>query len=286
MFPMGDEMVLGPFQVGALRISIAGLVLLPIAIKFRRLLTKKTFGLLLVTGFFGNLMPAMMFTIAETGISSSLAGLINMSTSFFVVLIGVFIYKSPPTLLQLVGLGVGTTGLFFVLSSQSDLASNADIRYAFFLFPATIGYAISLTTIKFKLQELPSIAITSLSFLTILPAALIIAFFTDAFSPVLEHPDGLKSLGYLSILSIVGTAIAVMLFTKLIAISNHIFASAIAYMLPVVAIFIGVLDGEEFPATNYIWVVLILFGVLLMNQSKKKFDKTSEIQEELLDNSK
>jgi drug/metabolite transporter (DMT)-like permease len=77
-----------------------------------------------------------------------------------------------------------------------------------------------------------------------------------------------------------------MLFTKLIALSNHIFASAIAYMLPVVAIFIGVLDGEEFPPTNYIWVALILFGVLLMNQSKKKFDKTSEIQEELLDNSK
>lgn len=286
MFPLGEEMVLGPFQVGALRITIAGLVLLPIAIRFRKLITKKTFGLLLVTGFFGNLMPAMMFTIAETGISSSLAGLINMSTSFFVVIIGVFIYKSPPTLLQLVGLGLGSTGLFFVLSSQSDLASNTDIRYALFLFPATIGYAISLTTIKFKLQTMPSIAITSLSFLTILPIALIIAFFTKAFHPIIHHQDGLLALGYLSILSVVGTAIAVMLFTKLIAISNHIFASAIAYMLPVVAIFIGVLDGEEFPPTNYFWVALILLGVLLMNKSNKKIDKSVEIQEEVLDNSK
>lgn len=286
MFPLGDEMVLGPFQVGALRIVIAGLVLLPVALKFRKFLTKKTFGLLLVTGFFGNLMPAMMFTIAETGISSSLAGLINTTTSFFVVIIGVLIYKSAPSIAQIIGLALGSTGLFLVLSSQSDLAVNSDIRYAFFLFPASLGYAISLTTIKFKLQHLPSVAITALSFLIILPLAIGIAFFTNAFNAVVDHPDGLISLGYLSVLAVIGTAIAVILFTKLIAISNHIFASAIAYMLPVVAIFIGVLDGEEFPANNFIWVALILFGVLLMNQSKKKFDKSAEFQEELIDNSK
>lgn len=286
MFPLGDEMVLGPFQVGALRIVIAGLVLLPVALKFIKFLTKKTFGLLLVTGFFGNLMPAMMFTIAETGISSSLAGLINTTTSFFVVFIGVLVYKSVPSIAQIIGLALGSTGLFLVLSSQSDLATNSDIRYAFFLFPASLGYAISLTTIKFKLQHLPSVAITATSFLIILPLAIGIAFFTNAFNAVVDHPDGLISLGYLSVLAVIGTAIAVILFTKLIAISNHIFASAIAYMLPVVAIFIGVLDGEEFPANNFIWVALILFGVLLMNQSKKKFDKSAEFQEELIDNSK
>lgn len=286
MFPLGDEMVLGPFQVGALRIVIAGLVLLPVALKFRKFLTKKTFGLLLVTGFFGNLMPAMMFTIAETGISSSLAGLINTTTSFFVVFIGVLVYKSVPSIAQIIGLALGSTGLFLVLSSQSDLATNSDIRYAFFLFPASLGYAISLTTIKFKLQHLPSVAITALSFLIILPLAIGIAFFTNAFNAVVDQSDGLISLGYLSVLAVIGTAIAVILFTKLIAISNHIFASAIAYMLPVVAIFIGVLDGEEFPANNFIWVALILFGVLLMNQSKKKFDKSAEFQEELIDNSK
>lgn len=271
MYPVGgEELVLGPFQVGSLRIVIAGLVLLPIAIKFKKHLTRKTVGLLLVTGFFGNLMPAMMFTIAETGISSSLAGLVNMATSFFVVIIGVVFYKSKPTLMQMIGLGLGSAGLFFVLNSQSDINLNKDIRYALFLFPATIGYAISLTTIKFKLNHLPSLAITSLSFLLILGPALIIALMTDAFSPIFHHPDGLKAIGFLSILAIVGTAVAVLLFTKLIAISNHIFSSAIAYMLPIVAIFIGVMDGESFPMVNLIWVAVIITGVFLMNRPVKK----------------
>ncbi len=276
MYPAGGEdLVLGPFQVGALRIVIAGLVLLPIAIKFKKYLTKKTVGLLLVTGFFGNFMPAMMFTLAETGISSSLAGLVNMATSFFVVLIGVVFYKSKPTYLQMVGLGLGSAGLFFVLNSQSDISLNKDIRYAFFLFPATVGYAISLTTIKFKLNHLPSIAITSLSFLLILGPAIIVALLTNAFTPIFDHPDGYKAIGYLSILSVVGTAVAVMLFTKLIAISNHIFSSAISYMLPIVAIFIGVLDGETFPPTNLIWVAVIIMGVFLMNRPPKKNFKNS-----------
>lgn len=276
MYPGGgEELVLGPFQVGALRIVIAGLVLLPIAIKFKKYLTKKTAGLLLVTGFFGNFMPAMMFTLAETGISSSLAGLVNMATSFFVVLIGVIFYKSKPTYLQMVGLGLGSAGLFFVLNSQSDISLNKDIRYAFFLFPATVGYAISLTTIKFKLNHLPSIAITSLSFLLILGPAIIVAILTNAFTPIFEHPDGYKAIGYLSILSVVGTAVAVMLFTKLIAISNHIFSSAISYMLPVVAIFIGVSDGETFPPANLIWVGVIILGVFLMNRPPKNNLKNS-----------
>ena len=271
MFPAGgDEMVLGPFQVGALRIAIAGLVLLPVAIKFKKHLTKKTVGLLLVVGLFGSLMPAMMFTLAETGISSSLAGLVNMATSFFVVIIGVIFYKSKPTAFQLIGLALGSTGLFFVLSNQSDISASTDIRYAFFLFPATVGYAVSLTTIKFKLNHLPSLAITSLSFMLILGPALLIAIFTDAFSPIFNHPDGFKAIGFLSILAVLGTAIAVMLFTKLIAISNHIFSSAIAYMLPVVAIFIGVMDGESFAKINLVWVAVIILGVFLMNRTSKK----------------
>lgn len=270
MYPMGDDvMVLGPFQVGALRVVIAATVLLPLAYKFRKYLRANNLWKLLVTGVFGNLMPALMFTLAETNIDSSLAGLLNMTTTFFVVLIGVMFYKANPTLKQLVGLALGSTGLYFVLSGQFNLEQTKDIRYAFFLFPATLGYAISLTTIKFKLSHVPSVAITSLSFLLILPLALIICFITSAFDPLMNNDNGWIAFGYLSILAVVGTAIAVLLFTKLISISNHIFASAVAYMIPVVAVFIGVADGERFPPINYLWVAMIILGVYLMNRKGK-----------------
>lgn len=274
MYPAGDDVqVFGPFQLGALRIFLAGAVLLPVAFKFREYLNKKNFWLLLITGVFGNFIPAMMFTLAETNIDSSLAGLLNMSTSFWVVLIGMFFFKARPSKLQLLGLALGSTGLYLVLSGQFDSDATKDVRYAFFLFPATLGYAISLTIIKFKMTHVPTSAITSLSFFLIMIPAIILCFILNAFNPILNTENGLEAFGYIAILSIVGTALAVFLFTKLIAISNHIFSSAVAYLLPVVATIVGVADGEEFPLINILWIAIILIGVFLMSKSDKLKEK-------------
>ena len=116
---------------------------------------------------------------------------------------------------------------------------------------------------------MPSLVITSLSFFSILLPALVIALATNAFEPIFSHPDGLKSLGFLSILSVVGTAFAVFLFTKLVSISSHIFASAVTYLIPVVAVFIGVLAGDQFQLINIIWVIIIIVAVYLMNKKSR-----------------
>ena len=270
MFPVSEsDMVFNPFHVGTLRVVIAGTFLLPVAYKFRKFLTKKDARKLLIVSTFGNLIPAVLFPLAETNVDSSLAGLLNMSASFFAVIIGAMFYKAKPNSYQLIGLALGSTGLYLILSGQMNAAETKDMRYAFFIFPATLGYAISLTTIKFKLQHVPSSAITSLSFFLILGPAIVMSFVLGSFNPIVEHQDGLTALGYLSILSVVGTAIALLLFTRLIAISNHIFSSAVAYMLPVVAILMGLLDGEKFHWINYLWVAIILGGVILMSKNTK-----------------
>jgi len=268
MHPVGDEMVMGPFQVGSMRIVIASLVLLPIALKHLKLLKTKLFWWFLIVGASGNLIPALLFTLAETRISPSLAGVLNMGTSFFVVLIGIVIYKHKPTRLQILGLLLGAFGLYQILKIQLHFESG-DVFYAALVLVATLCYGISLTTIKFKLHEVPSLIITSLSFFSILFPALIIAFVTNAFEPLYAHPDGLKSLGFLSVLSVVGTAFAVFLFTKLVAISSHIFASGVTYLIPVVAVFIGVLAGDEFQLINILWVIIIIAAVYLMNKKSR-----------------
>lgn len=269
MQPVGAEMVMGPYQVGSLRIVFASVALLPLAIKHLKLLKTKIFWWLLIVGVSGNLLPALLFTLAETRILPSVAGVLNMGTSFFVVIIGVVIYKSKPTKLQVLGLLMGAFGLYQILKNQLHLESE-NLLYAFLILFATLCYGISLTTIKFKLQGVPPLVITSLSFFIILFPALIISICTNAFQPLLIHPDGLKSLGFLSILSVVGTAFAVFLFTKLVSISSHIFASAVTYLIPVVAVFIGRLAGDEFKLINILWVIIIIIGVYLMNKKSQK----------------
>jgi drug/metabolite transporter (DMT)-like permease len=276
MFPSGGtEAVLGPIQVGSLRILIAALVLLPLAIHHIRKLTRKNFGFILITGVLGNFFPALLFTLAQTRIDSSMAGILNMGTSFFVIIIGIIIYKSIPSRRQIIGLLLGTAGVIMLLKENLDF-SMGDLNYALLILLATLFYATSLTTIKFKLTDVPAAAITSISFLIILLPALAISICYDSFDPIINHPEGLKGFGFILILAVVGTAVAVLLFTKLIEISNPIFASAVAYMLPVVAIFIGLLDGEDFGIWNYLFVPAILIGVYLMNRRDSEPNNSSQ----------
>ena len=272
MFPTGEGMVLDPYQVGSLRIVLASIVMLPFALRNIRFLTRKDFLWLLVVGVCGNLVPATLFTVAETVVDSSLAGMLNMGTSFFVIIIGIVFYKSSPTKYQYMGLILGATGLYLILQSQLELKVG-QVGYALLILFATLLYATSLTTIKFKLQHLNAITITSLAFFLILWPALIAAIYSDAFTTVFNHPDGFRALGFLCILAIVGTALAVFLFNKLVSIANPIFASGVTYLMPVVAIFMGVLDGDTFKMVNIFWIILIITGVWLLNNGPKKFSK-------------
>ena len=267
MVPVGDETVMGPYQVGSLRIFFAGLVLMPIALRHLKYLKTEVFWWLLLVGTAGNLIPALLFTLAETKINSSLAGVLNIGTSFFVVLIGVVIYKSKPSRAQLAGLILGAFGLYQILKVQLDFESGT-LLYASFVLVATFCYGVGLTTIKFKLNTVSPVVITSLSFFIITFPALAIGLYTDAFTPIMNHPDGLTSLGYLIVLSVLGTAFAVFIFTKLVSISSHIFATGVTYLIPVVAVFIGQFTGEKFDLYNLIWVAVILIGVYLMNKKR------------------
>lgn len=268
MSPFGNGEVLGPFQVGSLRIVLAATVLLPFAIKNLKHLNKSNVGWLLLCGLTGNFFPALLFTLAETGIESSLAGLLNMATSIFVVIISVVIYRILPSRLQIIGMLLAIFGLFRIFWNQIHFESN-NLNYALLIFIATLCYAISVTTIKYKLASLKPLVITSLSFLLILLPALILALATNSFSSVISHPDGKFAFIYLSFLAIVGTALAVFLFNKLVAIATPLFSSGVTYLIPIVAVLIGVWDGEKFDPENIIWIAFILIGVFLLNKRQK-----------------
>jgi len=270
MYPVtAGVMVMNPYQVGSLRVVLAGLVMLPFAIRHLKELKRNNIFLLLLVGVSGNLIPATLFTIAETEIDSSLAGMLNMGTSFFVVILGIVIFKSSPSKLQYLGMLLGATGLYLVLRTQIKFDGN-ELGFALLILLATLFYATSLITIKFKLQHLQPIVITSLAFFLILGPAVVASFLFDSVSPIIHHPDGLKAFGYLTILAFVGTALAVFLFNSLVSISSHIFATGVTYLMPVVAIFAGVLDGDEFKFANIPWIIMIVSGVYLLNQGKKK----------------
>ena len=71
----------------------------------------------------------------------------------------------------------------------------------------------------------------------------------------------------------ISKTVSTLLSSPTLSVSSHIFATGVTYLMPVVAIFIGVLDGDDFKFANVPWIIMIIGGVYLLNQGKKKVAK-------------
>ena len=136
---------------------------------------------------------------------------------------------------------------------------------------ATICYAFNVNWIKVYLKELNAFTITIFTFFYIgIPSFIWVIVFSEIPHKLYSQPETFIGLGYLSILAVFGTAIALIAFNKLIKVSSPIFASSVTYMIPIVAILWGVIDGEVFKPSYALWFSLIIGGVLLVNASPRR----------------
>ncbi len=257
-------------EVAALRISIAFLFLSPLLLKHRPINLKKYFKGLFIMGVFGNLIPAFLFTKAETQISSSLAGMLNALTPLFAVLVGFVWLKVKPTGIKISGIIVGfiAASCLMLFDKTDDMFQN--VIYSLLIFIATLCYAISINGIKKFLSDLNSVAATVWAFSITGPIALVYLFgFTDFTEHVVSSPLALSSLGYVSILAIVGTALSVILFNVLIKEAGVVFASSCTYLIPVVAVLWGLFDGETINFAQILSIIAIILSVYLINRDQK-----------------
>ena len=136
---------------------------------------------------------------------------------------------------------------------------------------ATFLYAINLNVLKRFLKEVDAITITAYAFLTIgLPSLVYLFAATDFVAVIQTRPHACEGLGYIAILGIFGSAIAVILYNRLIKTSGVLFAASVTYMMPIVAVFWGIVDGERFEPVYVIWILIILMGVFLVNYTFNK----------------
>lgn len=254
-------------EVAGLRISIAFLFLLPFYIKNSNINFKKNWKGLVLMGVFGNLIPAFLFTKAETQISSSLTGMLNALTPLFTIVVAFFWFKSKFKTLQLVGIITGLMGAMVLLYFNDGGDTSSNIKYSLLVVLATIFYAVSVNGIKHYLSGLNSVAATLGAFTITGPIALVYLFAqTDIINDLKTNPIALNSLGYVSILAIVGTALSVIIYNTLIKNAGAVFASTCTYLIPVVAIVWGLLDGETVNFIQMAGVLVIILSVYLINR--------------------
>ena len=260
---------LTPLQLGSLRIIISGIILFIAGFSSLKKLSKTTLKWIILSGFLGTFFPAFLFAFAETEIDSAVASILNSIVPINTIILGFVVFKIFSTRGQVVGVVVGFIGTILLITNGATINPDQNYWYAILVIIATIMYALSVNIIKRHLQNVPAVTIAVGNFVAIIIPAIIILIFSGFFtSEVIKSPELPMSLFYIVLLSIFGTAIAKVLFNKLVQISTPVFASSVTYLMPVVAVIWGLLDGEGFGFWQVIATLIILLGVYLANSRK------------------
>lgn len=259
---------LSPFHVGALRILITAFFLLLVGYKKIFYIKKRQWFYLTLNSFLGNFFPVFLFAYAINKIDSSVASILNSFTPLNTLVFGFLIFGFSFKKRQLIGVLIGLLGTAVLILKGAEINPNQDYFYSSFILIACVGYAFNVNIIKKYLQDLDALSIATANFLILIPPTLLVLWFTNFFTEFSFSKDSWEGVMYVSILAIFGTALAKVLFNKLIQISTPIFSSSVTYLIPVVAITWGILDGEKITLIQFLAGFVILFGVYLANKTK------------------
>ncbi|MEC4004178.1 DMT family transporter [Flavobacterium sp. SUN052] len=256
---------LSPYQLGALRIIFTAIFLLIIGFKSLTEIRQYQWKYIAITALFGTFIPAFLFAIAETKVSSSICSILNSLTPLNTLLIGILAFGMAFKRSQFIGVIIGLVGTVILIFNGKQVGSNENYTYAILVIIASICYGINVNLIKKYLSDVKPLSITAGNFTVMLIPALIILSCTNFFE-IVHLPTTQHSMVFILILGIVGTGIANILFFKLIQMSSPVFASSVTYLIPIVAFFWGLMDHEMLTPFQFIGAFIILVGVYLANK--------------------
>ena len=259
---------LNAWQVAAIRLFSAGVILLPFAWKVMQRIPKEKISYIILSGFLGSFFPAFLFCLAETKLDSSFAGTLNSLTPIFVLIVGASFFQLKVNQRQVLGILISFTGSILLFLSKSG--KTGDLMYIGFIVLATFLYGLNVNMVSRKLKEVASfdIAVLAFSFLTIPSLVILLTFQTHQLN--LSDSQTLWSVLASAGLGIAGTTVASILFYILLKRAGGVFASTVTYGIPFVAIGWGLVYKEKITLAVLLSLLLILLGILITNLKEKK----------------
>lgn len=253
---------LTPFQLGSLRMIFAAVFLLAVGFKSLKNIKQHQWKYIAVTAMMGTFFPAFLFSIAQTQIDSSISAVLNSLTPLAALVLGALVFGLNFQRRQIFGVTIGLFGSVLLILSGAVNHPGQNYWFATLAVCGAICYAVNVNLIKKYLSDVNPLSITVGNFAVLLVPALIILFTTN-FHEVAHLPNVKTSMLFISVLAVFGTCVANVLYFKLIQISSPIFASSVTYMLPIVACFWGILDGESLTLVQALGAFIVLIGIYL-----------------------
>ena len=253
-------------QVGALRIFSATLFFVPFFIQRRKHFLPGQWKYLLIAGLTGNMLPAILFSVAGQHLSSALSGMLNAFTPLFALIIGILFYAQKTNWKQIMGIILGLIGCIGLLVAGKGFTLDFNI-HALWVVLATLLYGINMHIVKTHLSNLHPLTSTSGIFMMIGPIALSLLALSGFFSVPMDEAHVWPLISGIG-LGLLGSAIGMLVFNQIIKWTSAVIASSVTYMIPIVALAWGTLDGESIYLSQITFMIILLLGIYGINKSK------------------
>jgi len=260
---------LSALQLGSLRIIFSSFFLLLIYWKRVYTIHFIEWKWIIISAFIGSFFPAFLFAFAETEIDSSVASVLNSIVPLNTLIIGVLIFNIKSSAKQFMGVFIGFIGATLLIISGININPDQNYLYAGLVIICSFLYALNVNIIKKYLQHMSAVTLAVGHFSVIFAPAILIFCFSDFRITSLHLAEVQLSIFYVLILALFATAIAKILFNKLIQISSPVFASSVTYSMLIVSILWGIVDGEKFSIYQLLSTLVIVLGILLTSKKSR-----------------
>jgi len=251
----------GTIAWGRMALGLATLFFVPAA---RQPIPRAAWPAMSIVAIGGNAAPAVFFPLAQQRVESSVAGMLNSASPILVLLISIVMTRSLPQRQQIVGLGIGLAGA--VLLALPNLAgADAQPLGVLFVILAISGYALSNNFLPRLVQTYNAPAVIARAMLA--SSVLLLPYGAWGIS---QSSFSWVSLMALLILGIFGTGIARSTFAALTGRVGAPRSALIGYLVPVVAIILGVVvRNESVGAIELLGTGLVLVGATFISRGRR-----------------
>jgi drug/metabolite transporter (DMT)-like permease len=253
-----------PVQYALGRIIVTGLFFSPWILRAFKQINRTQLFWLVIVGLTGYLGAYLFMGLSQTHVSSSVAGILASLNPMFTFVLGLIFFKQSFRWKNLWGILLGLFGCGLLLFTGKGHEGWRIEHYTFFMIISVFISAITINIIQIHLKGLASIHIAAGSFgILILPALIIFLTCTDTYSP-LHNPGLLHCLLALVCLGLVSTVLGSLMYYHLIARKGALYTSTVTYIIPLMAIVWGLLDGESIAWNAIAGFIFILGGIRLI----------------------
>ena len=256
-----------PLSIVAFRVASAALVLhlIIVAVGARWPSGRDFLFAITIMGLLNNVIPFALIAWGQIHVASGLASVFNAMTPIFTLLVAHWLTADEKlTSLKVWGAGMGFVGVVILIGYESLQGLGNNIVGQLAIIAATISYAFAGVWAKKRLAGHQPLHLAAGQ---VTASALILgamALLVDG--PVLITQPDWPAYGWMTIMGVFSTALAYLLYFRILAIAGASNLLLVTFLIPVSAIAAGALVlGERLEVQHLFGIVMIALGLALID---------------------